>query len=335
MKNSKILIFGATGQVGKELSLELNINNYLDLISHSRTKVGASFFNHNKIKSLIGDISEEKIIKEISTADLIIDLAAPYDGNLQENKKFYKERIDIFFNNMKKNTKFIFMSSMNAFGIDSKRNILKNYLISSSIYASNKRYAEKYVKKLAHQNSIKTYIIRLSEVHGNYQRASEKVKKLISQRYFFEIPDTPAWITFIVLLKEVVINILEGKEKPGEYTLVCDDIYWSDLLNYLGREINISPKYEIVKKNKDNFSNRLKKITRNYLISKKDLIRGNLNVNKDLEDLMKLDFRIQKAKEEFILIDKAKVYKEYNRYSGVLPGKRFKSLNYNKKLLLK
>ena len=50
MKNSKILIFGATGQVGKELSLELNINNYLDLISHSRTRVGASFFNHNKIK---------------------------------------------------------------------------------------------------------------------------------------------------------------------------------------------------------------------------------------------------------------------------------------------
>ena len=103
----------------------------------------------------------------------------------------------------------------------------------------------------------------------------------------------------------------------------------------MGREINISPKYEIVKKNKDNFSNRLKKITRNYLISKKDLIRGNLNVNKDLEDLMKLDFRIQKAKEEFILIDKAKVYKEYNRYSGVLPGKRLKSINYNKKLLLK
>ena len=41
------------------------------------------------------------------------------------------------------------MSSMNAFGIDSKRNILKNYLISSSIYASNKRYAEKYVKTSA------------------------------------------------------------------------------------------------------------------------------------------------------------------------------------------
>ena len=88
MKNSKILIFGATGQVGKELSLELNINNYLDLISHSRTKVGASFFNHNKIKSLIGDISE---VKEISTADLIIDLAAPYDGNSRKIKNFIKK----------------------------------------------------------------------------------------------------------------------------------------------------------------------------------------------------------------------------------------------------
>ena len=228
MKNKKVLIFGATGQIGKELSLELNTNNDLDLTSHSRTKVGASFFKYNKIKSLIGDLSEEKIIQEISTADLIIDLAAPYDGNLQENKNFYKERIDTFLNNMQKNTKFIFTSSMNAFGIDNKRRILKDYFISSSIYASNKRYAEKCVKKLGTQNSIKTYIIRLSEVHGNYQRASEKVKKLISQRYFFEIPDTPAWITFIVLLKEAVLNIIDGKEEPGEYTLVCDDIYWSD-----------------------------------------------------------------------------------------------------------
>ena len=335
MKNKKVLIFGATGQIGKELSLELNTNNDLDLTSHSRTKVGASFFKYNKIKSLIGDLSEEKIIQEISTADLIIDLAAPYDGNLQENKNFYKERIDTFLNNMQKNTKFIFTSSMNAFGIDNKRRILKDYFISSSIYASNKRYAEKCVKKLGTQNSIKTYIIRLSEVHGNYQRASEKVKKLISQRYFFEIPDTPAWITFIVLLKEVVLNIIDGKEEPGEYTLVCDDIYWSDLLNYFGRDINIRPKYEIIKKNKENFSNRLNKITQNYLISKKDFIRANLNINKNLEDFMKLNFRIQKAKEEFILIDKAKIYREYDRYSGILPGKRFKSLNYDKKLLLK
>ncbi|MAY90743.1 MAG: hypothetical protein CMN00_06140 [Rickettsiales bacterium] len=335
MKNKKILIFGATGQIGKELSLELNTNNYLDLMSHSRTKVGASFFKHNKINSLIGNLPEENITKEISKADLIIDLAAPYDGTLQENKNFYKERIDIFFNNMKKNTKFIFASSMNAFGIDSKRNVLKNYLISSSIYASNKRYAEKYIKKLGVQNNRETFVIRLSEVHGNYQRASEKIKKLISHRYVFEIPDSPAWITFITLFKEVIINILEGKEKPGEYTLVCDDIYWSDLLNYLGRDINMSPKYEIIKKNKDNFTNRIKKITQNYLISKKDLIRGNLNVNKDLEDLMKLDFRIQKAKEEFRLIDKAKIYSEYNRYSGTLPGKRFESLKYDKKLLLK
>ena len=64
MKNKKILIFGATGQIGKELSLELNTNNYLDLITHSRTKVGASFFKHNKIKSLIGDLSQKKLYKK-------------------------------------------------------------------------------------------------------------------------------------------------------------------------------------------------------------------------------------------------------------------------------
>ena len=106
-------------------------------------------------------------------------------------------------------------------------------------------------------------------------------------------------------------------------------------IHYFGRKVNTKPKYEIIKENKKKISNEIKKVTQNYLISKKDLIRGNLNLNKDLENLMKLDFRIKKAKEEFILIDKAKIFSEYNRYSGVLPGKRFKSLKYDKKLLLK
>ena len=39
--------------------------------------------------------------------------------------------MDIFLKNMKKNSKFIFASSMNAFGIDNKRKILKNYFFQA------------------------------------------------------------------------------------------------------------------------------------------------------------------------------------------------------------
>ncbi|WP_440915387.1 NAD-dependent epimerase/dehydratase family protein [Candidatus Pelagibacter sp.] len=333
MKNKKIIIFGATGQIGKELSLMFLNNKNIDVISHSRTKVAGSFFKNKNIKYMVGNLLDENILEQICDADLIIDFAAPYDGTLIENKKFYKDRLDILIKNMKINSQFILASSMNAFGIDSNRKVLKNYFFSSSIYASNKRYAEKYVKKLGLKFSIDTFILRLSEVHGNYQRASQNIKKLIYNKYLFEIPKTPAWITFVVLIKEVILNILKKKEKPGTYTVVCDDIYWNDLLEYFGKKLNIKPKYKIVEQQPNIFF-KAKKFIFDYLLSKKDIIRGNFNIKKNFEDSMKLNFRIKKAHSEFCKINEAKIYSEYNRYSGVLPGKRIKSLVYDIKILL-
>ena len=85
---------------------------------------------------------------------------------------------------------------MNAFGIDNKRKKLKNYIISSSIYASDKRYAENYAKKLCKKNSLDLYIIRLAEVHGNYQRASTNIMSLIANKFLFEIPSSSVFEYF-------------------------------------------------------------------------------------------------------------------------------------------
>jgi nucleoside-diphosphate-sugar epimerase len=334
MNNKKILIFGATGQIGKELSFEFKDTKNINVISHSRTRVGASFFKKNSINNIVGNLTDKEIIDEISTADLIFDLAAPDHGTLLEIKDFYKKRIDILLSNMKKNSKFIFASSMNAFGINEKRKILKNYFFSSSIYTSNKRYAENYIKKIGKEKSIDIFLIRLSEVHGNFQRASSNIKKLIYNNYVFEISKFPAWITFISILKDAIINILDNKEKPDLYTLTCDDIYWSDLIEYFGKQVNIKPKYEIVHNKKDLFKNIMRNI-KESLISRKDLIRGNFNIDKNFEELLKLNYRINKAKLESKKLYGVKVYREYNKYYGILPGKRLKSITYDKKFLLK
>ena len=80
--------------------------------------------------------------------------------------------------------------------------------------------------------------------------------KLINRKFVFEIPKTPAWITFVTLIKDVIINIINNKEKPGMYTIVCDDIYWIDLLEYL-EKINVKPRYRIINQ-QSNFVNKLK-----------------------------------------------------------------------------
>ena len=43
MPTKKILLLGATGQIGKELSLLLIKNKNIDLVCHARTKVSAVF----------------------------------------------------------------------------------------------------------------------------------------------------------------------------------------------------------------------------------------------------------------------------------------------------
>ena len=332
MQSKKIIILGATGQIGKELSFEFKNSKNLDVICHSRTLVASSFFKNNDINFIAGELEDNNVITKISNADLIFDLAAPDQGSLKDIKNFYKKRFDLIFFHMKKESKFIFASSMNAFGIDDKRKILKNYFFSSSIYSSNKRYAEKYIKKLGKKNSIKIYILRLAEVHGNFQRASIEIIKLIKDKFLFEIPNTPAWITFVPLIKQSIINILNDKENPGSYTLTCDDIYWDDLLNLFAKKINLKPKFIIKQKPKK--INFLLNYIYQIILSKKDVLRGNFNFNKDFEDSMKLDFRVRKIKNSIGRFKGTKIYNEKNRYIGILPGKRLLSLNYDIKKIL-
>ena len=56
MEIKKILILGSTGQIGKELSINLKNHKNINLLCHARTNVSAAFFKQKKINCLIGNI---------------------------------------------------------------------------------------------------------------------------------------------------------------------------------------------------------------------------------------------------------------------------------------
>ena len=68
-------------------------------------------------------------------------------------------------------------------------------------------------QKSEKKNNIEVYLLRLAEVHGKFQRASLNITEKIEDNRIFEIPETPAWITFISLIKDAIINIIYDKEK--------------------------------------------------------------------------------------------------------------------------
>jgi len=332
MLNKKVLLLGSTGQIGKELSLLIKGNKNIDLICHARTKVSAAFFSNNNIKSVISDFKSEVLRSEIRTADLIFDLAAPTNGNLKDTKIFYQERINYLMEHIKPETKFIFASSMNAFGLSEQNNKLKSYIIPSSVYAANKRFAENLIINITKQKNIESYIVRLGHVHGNFQKVSVYLKNLISNEYIFEIPNTPAWIVFISSIYEMLINILGNKEKPGQYTLVNDEIFWPDLLEYLGNKINKKPKYRLIGK-KTNKISLVKDFFKNFLFSKRDLIRGNYSFSKNFEISKKIEHLESKAKLAYKILEGKKIYNGLNVYEGILPGKRFKNITKKKEII--
>lgn len=324
MQNKKVLILGASGQIGKELSIKLK--DKVNLHCHVRSKIAATYFKENNINHISGDLKTKEIINEISISDIIFDLSAPNSGTLSQTKQFYKDRLELVIKSMKKHTKFIFASSINAFGMSEHRKLFKNYIIPSSVYCANKRFAEKLSQKLGKQNMIDIYILRLSEVHGRYQRASDNLKKLISQKYIFEVPDTPAWVVSINSIEDALINIVENKEKPGLYTLTNDHIYWSDLLKFFAKEINCDVKIKIKKNIKLSLLNNLKNEIKKLVVSKKDLIRGNITFTNDFEELKKLNYRVETIKKINDSLNGVKYYKDLNKYFGVLPGKRITNL---------
>ena len=61
MPNKKILLLGATGQIGKELSLYLMGTKNIDLVCHARTRVSAIFLTNLKIDCIICDFKDEKL----------------------------------------------------------------------------------------------------------------------------------------------------------------------------------------------------------------------------------------------------------------------------------
>jgi len=321
----KILLLGASGQIGKELSIHLQKNNFINLTCVVRNKVSAAFFKRNNINFLVAELGDSLMKKIINESDLIFELSAPLTGSLYETKKFYKERIDIIANNIRPNCKFVFASSMNALGYSLNYPLLKNYFFPRTLYAANKRFAEKYIYKLSKKYKFKYYNIRLTEVHGSFQKSSENIKKLILLENTFVIPKTPAYVTFISTINEMLINILNEKELPGTYYLLTkENIYWNDLLNYLGHKIKKKVTY--IFEDEKTYKSILKYFFQQIVLKHKDLFLAIIPFSKNFLEEIKLNFRISKVKTSMEYEKKRKQYIGLTKLKGVISGPRISSI---------
>ena len=334
MQNKKILIFGGSGQIGKELSLYFNNNKNIKPVFHVRTKVAAAFLINNNNDCIICEFEDQSLKKIIYEADLVFDLAdTPEASSLKERKDFYQYRIEYIINNMHTNAKFVFASSIVAFGFSKMRNKLKNYFLAGSISGAGKRFAENFATKMGKKKLVDIYTVRFSEVHGTFQRVTQGLKKIILKEYIFEIPKKSTCIVFIPTIYEMLLSILNDNEKPGKYTLTNDQIFWKDLLDHLGKKVKKKVDYKFVDNNKKKIITKFIDLIYNFLLSKKDIIDAIYSIPQSFKINKKLNHAILKAKNASKQTSGKKIFTDIPLYEGILPGKRFQNLTLEKKLI--
>ena len=231
MIKKKVLIFGASGQIGRNIIRKITLKNY-KVTAVTRNAHKSIFL---KTQAPLGylDIVEENIFNEKVLEELIgsHDICINLIGILFEKKKNTFKNIHINFPSLlskickKKNIdQFIHIS---ALGVEN---------VKDSKYAKSKYDGEKIVK----ENFERTTILKPSIVYSQDDNFSTRFLSLLSIFPIFPLFENPKFAPIHCKdLSEIIVGIIEKNisseiiECPGPQI-----IYFKEILQILSKSIN-------------------------------------------------------------------------------------------------
>ena len=240
-KQSKVLITGASGFLGKEICETLSKNNTIWTIGRTLTP-----YNHIK-----GDLKKDKISLPELIFDTIIHLAGKahsYPRTNEETQEFYTVNFHGTVNllnsleHQKEIKKFIFASTVAVYGTESGENIDENFPPHPNTpYGISKLNAENYIIEWCSKKRIEHLILRLPLIVGENPPGNlGAMQKAISKGYYVSIKDNQAKKS-VVLASDIAKLIETDNWESGIYNL-------TDGYNPTFREIEKA--YEIALKKK-------------------------------------------------------------------------------------
>jgi nucleoside-diphosphate-sugar epimerase len=308
----KILITGAYGFVGINLSSKFSINDNFSLIALDIKQGNYKFFEANFTWDNL------EIIKW-NTIDVIIHLAgkAHDTRNTLAEKEYFDINVGltkIIFQYFLKSSasKFIFFSSVKAVADTVNNEYLTELAIPNPLtpYGKSKLKAEQYLLEQTITPDKKTYILRPCMIHGTGNKGNLNLLYKLAQKglpWPLGAFENSRSFTSIQNLQFVIQELIEKDIEPGIYQ-IADDAPLStneliqlmaDSLNKKGHIWNISPSLiKLIAKTGDKLglplnSERLKKLTESYVVSNQKLKKA-LGIEKmpyTAEEGMKTTFK--------------------------------------------
>jgi nucleoside-diphosphate-sugar epimerase len=273
----KILITGATGFVGRNLSKYLEKDNYnINLINRDEL-ISCSVGNLKSSDAIIHLAGMAHDIKKTS------DPNKYYEVNFEITKRLY----DAFLKSDSK--KFIFISSVKA-AADVVNGILTEEFISnpSTHYGKSKLMAEEYIQSQVLPSGKSYYILRPCMVHGPGNKGNlNLLYKFVSKGIPYPLAGFQNQRSFLSIenLCFIIAEILRIEVASGVYNVADDEsLSTTEVFSILAESLNkksklwkLSPVFlKFIAKIGDKIkfplnTERLNKLTENYIVSNKKI----------------------------------------------------------------
>lgn len=326
-------IIGASGQVGTEVCLYLRTYTDVRPIAVVRSPVSAALLRRLGIEVRIGEMaSKEEASRLLADCDLVADFSVP-TAEVARIKEHYRNNLTQMMAGAPKTAGYVFISTINAFGMSPRFNRAKHHWWPHSVYALTKRYGESLALRLGKATQRNVWVFRLGHVHGLLQRVSQETAELVRQPYSrFIYPDTPSYTVFCHSIAEGLKHAADRREAPGVYTVISNPAWsWREVLHYYAPSDRL-PQVELVPATQPGFVRRLGSSVRGSFMKLaqdyRDTLRANvLQCFPAFEQRLQADYYIRKAHAELARFDEQLVWRAAGIHEGVLPGRRLASIS--------
>jgi nucleoside-diphosphate-sugar epimerase len=327
-------IIGASSQVGTEVCLFLKTYPDIRVIGIVRASISGAILRRCGISVRVGTFdTAEECVRLVGDCDLIVDFSVISTGDFAATRAHYKQYVSGALRGSPAFARYVFISTINAFGMGDEFNRAKYYWVAHSVYATTKRHAERLALRFGKLNGKQVFVFRLGHVHGILQRVSFHTAEIVSGPYLeYEYPDTPSYTIFCHTIAEALINVLAGREVPGIYTLISDPPWsWAEVLRYYApQESQLTIRVLPSKRAgwRAGIIGWCKEFALGFVTRYRETLRANL-----LHRVPGLQLRIQasfyrrRARQQVHEWKSEFVYRPPPIHEGVFPGKRLRSLS--------
>jgi nucleoside-diphosphate-sugar epimerase len=239
-------VIGANGQVGSEVCLFLGSWPGVRVVPICRNRYGSTLLRRAGLECRHGAIASAASARELlEGCDLIADFSLP--GGLATEVRSASERtLENAILHGPPRAPFVYASTMMAFGMPIGGPRFRRHLLAHNVYGANKRWSERRARRLAKRANRPVYALRIVQVHGELQAVSRAWLASVRDEPIV-VPDADAasYTVFAGTIAEALVQIANGLERPGTYTLVSTPPWtWREVHEYYCRRAGIAPRIE-------------------------------------------------------------------------------------------